>query len=206
MNLPNKLTVLRLLLVPVFMLFTYIDNVYTRFFALLIFIGAGVTDLYDGYLARKYNLITRLGIFLDPLADKLIITAALISFVGIPEAHIPAWMVVLIVGREFVITGLRALAASQGDIVGADQGGKFKTSVQTTAIITIMVVLIVNSGIAHFWDMPVPALYRAGGWRAEAAKLLDWTPYWMTFAATLFSLITGISYLRKHKELFKEAA
>jgi CDP-diacylglycerol---glycerol-3-phosphate 3-phosphatidyltransferase len=113
MNLPNRLTVLRLLLLPVFMTFTYTDNVYTRILALLIFIGAGVTDLYDGYLARKYNLITPLGVFLDPLADKLIVTAAFISFVDMPEAHVPAWMVVLIVGREFLITGLRSLAASQ---------------------------------------------------------------------------------------------
>ena len=204
MNLPNKLTVLRLILVPVFMLFTYIDNVYTRILALVIFVGAGVTDLYDGYLARKYNMVTRFGVFLDPLADKLIITAALISFVGIPEAHIPAWMVVLIVAREFVITGLRALAASQGEVVAADQGGKFKTAVQTTAILTILLVLILHSGLGHFWGMPIAELEKQPGWRAECAKLLNWSPYWMCFAATLFSLSTGISYLRKHQNLFKE--
>ena len=124
MNLPNKLTMSRLLCVPFFLVFTYTDTVWTRILALLIFIGAGITDLYDGYLARKYNLVTSLGIFLDPLADKLIVTAALIAFVGLREIHVPSWMVVLIVGREFFLTGLRALAATQGKILSADEGGK----------------------------------------------------------------------------------
>jgi len=205
MNLPNQLTILRLLFVPVFMVFTYIDNMYTRLLAFFIFIGAGVTDLCDGYLARKYNMVTALGVFLDPLADKLIITAALIAFVQIQETHVPAWMVVLIVGREFLITGLRALAASQGKIVAADEGGKFKTSIQTTAIITTLVVLIIHSAWERFFSLPVAALFRTPDWRVEAAKLLEWTPYWMIFWATVFSLVTGISYLRKHKALFQTA-
>ncbi len=206
MNVPNQLTTLRLLLVPVFMIFTYADNVYTRFLALLIFIGAGVTDLVDGYLARKYNQVTPLGIFLDPLADKLIVTSAFISFVGLPETHVPAWMVVLIVGREFLITGLRSLAASQGKIIGADEGGKFKTSVQTAAIITILVVLMINSGLEHFWGISVRRLNEFIGWQGEAVRVLQWTPYWMVFVATLFSLITGTSYLRKHKDLLLQQA
>ncbi len=206
MNLPNRLTVLRLMLFPVFMVFTYTDNVYTRSLALLIFIGAGITDLVDGYLARKYNQVTALGIFLDPLADKLIVTSAFISFVGLPETHVPAWMVVLIVGREFLITGLRSLAASQGKIISADDGGKFKTTVQTVAIITIMVVLIINSGLSHFWGTSVRKLHETTNWRSGPALVLEWTPYWMVFVATLFSLVTGTSYLRKHSDLLKEQA
>jgi CDP-diacylglycerol---glycerol-3-phosphate 3-phosphatidyltransferase len=204
MNLPNKLTVARLLCLPFFMVFTYTDNVYTRLMALLIFIGAGVTDLVDGYLARKHHLITRLGVFLDPLADKLIITAAFISFVALPEVHVPAWMVVLIVGREFLITGLRSLASSQGVVIPADDGGKFKTVVQSTAIVTILVVLIFNSMMSHFWGLTAAHLEAAGEWRATSVRLLMWIPYWMVFWATVFTLATGISYLRKHSALLKE--
>jgi CDP-diacylglycerol---glycerol-3-phosphate 3-phosphatidyltransferase len=204
MNLPNKLSVARLFCVPFFLIFTYTDNVWTRLIALGIFIGAGVTDLYDGYLARKHNLVTPLGIFLDPLADKLIVTAALIAFVELKEIHVPSWMVVLIVGREFILTGLRALAATKGNIVAADDGGKFKTSVQTVAIIMILVVLIVNSGLEHFWGITRVALHAAGGWRTDCARIFDWTPYWMSFITTVVSLGTGLSYLRKNKSLFEK--
>jgi CDP-diacylglycerol--glycerol-3-phosphate 3-phosphatidyltransferase len=204
MNLPNRLTVLRLMSVPVFMVFTYVDNVYTRLLALLIFIAAGVTDLVDGYLARKYNLVTPLGVFLDPLADKLIITAAFISFVELRETHVPAWMVVLIVGREFVLTGLRGVAATQGRSVPADDGGKFKTAVQNAAVITILVGLILTSGLQQFWGLSTDALLHSGGWRGDVLRLLDWVPYWMVFAATLASLVTGVSYLHRHWDLLRE--
>jgi CDP-diacylglycerol--glycerol-3-phosphate 3-phosphatidyltransferase len=201
-NLPNKLTVARLFCVPVFMVFTLVDNVHTRVLALVVFIGAGVTDLVDGYLARKYNQVTSLGVFLDPLADKLIIAAALVAFVELPETHVPAWMVVMIIGREFLITGLRALAASQGQIMAADQGGKFKTSVQTAAIITTLTVLIWNSALARFTTLR-PLIFSGGtGWRAEAAGIMEWTPYFMALAATYFSLQTGVGYLYRHRRLF----
>ncbi|HOW28027.1 MAG TPA: CDP-diacylglycerol--glycerol-3-phosphate 3-phosphatidyltransferase [Elusimicrobiota bacterium] len=206
MNLPNRLTIIRLFCVPVFMVFTYTDNVYTRVLALLIFIGAGVTDLYDGYLARKYNMVTSLGMFLDPLADKMIVTAAFISFVELPEVNVPAWMVVLIVGREFFMTGLRSLAASKGQDIPADHMGKFKTTVQNTTIITIMVILIINSSLTHFWQISRAQFHLHIGWRFVAVRILDWTPYWMMFLATLFTLISGISYFRKNLPLLKSAA
>src|SRR5207244_13567606 len=113
-NRPNQLTLLRLLLIPFFLVFTINDNVYTRVSALLIFIAASLTDLYDGRLARARGEVTTLGTFLDPLPDKLLISSAFIAFVEIPEIHVPAWMVVLIIGREFLITGLRTLAVSYG--------------------------------------------------------------------------------------------
>jgi CDP-diacylglycerol--glycerol-3-phosphate 3-phosphatidyltransferase len=204
MNLPNKLSLARLCCVPFFLVFTYVDNVWTRILALLIFIGAGVTDLYDGHLARKYNMVTSLGIFLDPLADKLIVTAALISFVELREIHVPAWMVVLIVGREFVLTGLRALAAAEGRILAADDGGKFKTSVQITAIIAVLAVLIINSGWESFFGITREALIQTADWKADCARVLDWMPYWMVFVATLVSIGTGVSYLRKNKSLFEK--
>lgn len=206
MNLPNRLSIARLLSVPFFMAFTYIDNVYARVGALLIFVGAGVTDLVDGYIARKRNLVTNLGIFLDPLADKLIITAAFILFVEIRALHIPSWMVVAIVGREFLITGLRGVAASRGTMVPADEGGKFKTSVQNTAIITILMGLIFTSGWERFWGYSIEGLYALGGWRGDLARMVDWIPYWMVFASTVISVVTGVSYLWRHRNLLREDA
>jgi len=205
MNLPNRLTVLRLILVFPFMVFTYTDNVYTRLMALLIFIGAGVTDLYDGYLARKFNMTTPLGAILDPLADKLIVTAAFIAFVELREVHVPAWMVVLIVGREFLITGLRSLAFAQGVTVAADDGGKLKTALQSTAIIAILLVLITNSSLSTFAGLSVAELHESPTWRSVPTRILEWAPYWMVFVATLFSLITGVSYLRKNMPILQKS-
>jgi CDP-diacylglycerol--glycerol-3-phosphate 3-phosphatidyltransferase len=188
------------------MVFTVHDTVLTRVLALLVFIAAGITDLVDGYLARKHNMVTALGIFLDPLADKLIITAAFIAFVEIPALHVPSWMVVAIVGREFLITGLRAVAASQGKIVPADDGGKFKTSVQNAAIITILVALIVMSGLETYAGVTTEALHGSGGWRAFCAQIIDWVPFWMVFAATVFSTATGVNYVWRHRQLLRDAS
>lgn len=206
MNLPNRLSIARLMSVPFFMAFTYVDNVYARVGALLIFAGAGITDLVDGYIARKRNLVTNLGIFLDPLADKLIITAAFILFVEIRSLHIPSWMVVAIVGREFLITGLRGVAASRGTLVPADEGGKFKTSVQNSAIITILMGLIITSGWERFGGIGLEGLIALGGWRADMARVVDWTPYGMVFASTAISVVTGVSYLWRHRHLLREGA
>ncbi|MBK8870411.1 MAG: CDP-diacylglycerol--glycerol-3-phosphate 3-phosphatidyltransferase [Elusimicrobia bacterium] len=206
LNVPNQLSVARLLAVPFFMGLAYVDNVYARVGALLIFVGAGVTDLVDGYLARKHNLVTNLGIFLDPLADKMIITAAFILFVEIPSLRIPSWMVVAIVGREFLITGLRGVAASQGTLVPADAGGKFKTSVQNAAIITTLLALIVTSGWERFAGVDAADLLARGGWRADAARVVGAVPLAMVLAATVVSVWTGASYLWRHRQLLKESA
>ncbi len=195
----------RLAAVPFFMGLAYVDNVYARVGALVIFIGAGVTDLVDGYLARKHNLVTNLGVFLDPLADKLIITAAFILFVEIPSLRIPSWMVVAIVGREFLITGLRGVAASRGTLVPADAGGKFKTSVQNAAIITTLMALIVTSGWDHFGGTVLGDLLAGGGWRADAARVVTVVPKAMVLAATVVSVWTGAVYLWRHRQLLKES-
>lgn len=204
MNLPNKLTIGRLLATPVFMAFVLQDNVYSRVAALLFFIAAGVTDLVDGYLARKHNLVTPLGVFLDPLADKLIITGAFIAFVEVRELHVPAWMVVAIVGREFLITGLRGVAATHGSVLAADDGGKFKTSVQNTAIITILVAMISRSALAHFAGISMDDLAARGAWAAAVGRTLEFIPFWMMFGATLASVHTGVRYLVRHAHLLRE--
>ncbi|MBI3292878.1 MAG: CDP-diacylglycerol--glycerol-3-phosphate 3-phosphatidyltransferase, partial [Elusimicrobia bacterium] len=136
MTAANRLTMLRLCLIPLFLIVVVQDRFWTRFMALLLFSGAAVTDLYDGIIARRTRSVTTVGILLDPVADKLLISAALIVFVQLPELHIPAWMVILILSREFLITGLRSVAAARGQVLEAEKAGKFKTTSQVVSIIT----------------------------------------------------------------------
>lgn len=134
MNLPNKLTVLRVILIPFFIYFL----MYTpyKYAALAIFIVASLTDLLDGKIARKYNLVTNFGKFMDPLADKLLVCAALICFVE--QSVLPSWMVIIIISREFIISGFRLVAVEQGVVIAANYWGKVKTTCQM-----IMIVLLV---------------------------------------------------------------
>lgn len=202
MNLANKLTLSRLILVPVFLIFTIIDTVWTRLSALLIFIVAALTDLCDGYFARKYQQVTDFGKLLDPLADKLLISAALVCFVSLKELQIPPWMIALIIGREFLITGLRLVAISKGKIISADRSGKFKTSFQLTTVIAILLILCMSSALNHFCHIEPTELLQKSGWSYFAGALLVWLPYWLVFITTLFTLISGFSYLRRNHYLF----
>ena len=203
-NLATKLTLIRIGVVPVFMLFLFLDNFYARVTALLIFIGAGITDLYDGAIARRTNTITTIGTFLDPLADKLIMSAAFISFVEHPEINIPAWMVVCIISREFIITGLRSVAASRGKIISADVSGKVKASSQVSVIIAILIILIVNSMLEYFWQINVQQWVYALDWRRMVGLILLKLPWWMMLIVTFLTLYSGISYIHKNWEVIAE--
>ena len=142
MNLPNKLTVLRVILIPFFVaavLFDEGDSQIFRYLAASIFIVASLTDMLDGKIARKYNVVTNFGKFMDPLADKLLVCAALICLVELEQ--LPAWMVIVIVSREFIISGFRLVAAEQGIVIAASYWGKFKTTFQMIAIILMIVDL-----------------------------------------------------------------
>lgn len=148
MNLPNKITLSRICLIPIFIIILSIpldlgawnigatDLPITHFIAALIFIIASTTDWLDGYVARKYQLITNMGKFLDPLADKLLVSAAFILIVELGLA--PAWVVILIISREFAVTGLRLVAAGEGIVLAASKMGKLKTVSQILAIILLL--------------------------------------------------------------------
>lgn len=139
MNLPNKLTVLRVILIPFFVLALLAagGNIQMlRYLAAAIFIVASLTDMLDGKIARKYNLVTNFGKFMDPLADKLLVCSALICLVELGQ--LPAWMVIIIVSREFIISGFRLVAAEQGIVIAASYWGKFKTTFQMIAVILMM--------------------------------------------------------------------
>ena len=202
MNLANKLTMLRVLLVPVFIILMIINSFWTSILALLVFIAASITDYFDGVIARKQNMITTFGIFLDPLADKLLVTSAFISFVGIYTLNIPAWMVICIIAREFIITGLRSIAASKNIIIPASMAGKVKTTSQMIAIITILVILVVNATLTKFFFITPYELLELNGWQQILGIILIHAPYWLMLIATIFTLYSGISYLISHKKIF----
>ena len=135
-NLPNSLTLFRIACIPVLVLLLFFPHKATSFLAALVFGLASLSDLLDGFLARRQQLVTTFGKFLDPLADKLVVSAALIMF--IPLGRAPAWMVVVIVGRELAITGLRSMALSEGKVISADELGKKKMVFQIVAILGLL--------------------------------------------------------------------
>ena len=140
MNLPNKLTILRVIMIPffVFFLLSGVGGSASKWIALVIFAAASITDTLDGYIARRDNLITDFGKFMDPLADKLLVCSALICFVELDK--LPAWMVIIIIAREFIISGFRLVASDNGIVIAASWWGKIKTTVQ----MVMSVFLIVN--------------------------------------------------------------
>lgn len=147
MNLANKLTLFRVALVPFFLLFMALDIPYSKVIATSIFIIASITDQLDGYVARSRNQITDFGKFMDPLADKLLVISALISLV---ELHmIGAWVVVVIISREFAVSGLRTLAASDGTVIAASVWGKLKTVIQMITIIWLLIFMKQNNNVIY---------------------------------------------------------
>ena len=152
MNLPNKLTLFRVCTIPFFVVFMEFDILgdYSKFVAVALFIVASITDALDGHIARKYNLVTNFGKFMDPLADKLLVSAALICLSG----RIPAWIIVVIISRELIISGFRTIAADNGVVIAASYWGKVKTVFQM--IMIIWLILDLNSFVVkHTIDVPV---------------------------------------------------
>lgn len=139
MNLPNKLTTLRVIMIPFFVFFLLWQNGENRTFrmiALALFIIASLTDLLDGKIARKYNLVTNFGKFMDPLADKLLVCSALICLIELNA--LPAWMVIVIISREFIISGFRLVASDNGVVIAASYWGKFKTTFQMVSVVLLI--------------------------------------------------------------------
>lgn len=138
MNLPNRLTILRTLMIPVFLFFLLTDYAgnCSKWIAVIVFILASLTDFLDGHIARKYNLVTNFGKFMDPLADKLLVCSALICLIQLGQ--LPAWMVIIIVSREFIISGFRLVASDNGVVIAANYWGKFKTVSQMAMIIVLI--------------------------------------------------------------------
>jgi CDP-diacylglycerol--glycerol-3-phosphate 3-phosphatidyltransferase len=212
MNLANKLTLARVLMVPVFACFLSLNNLFGNCCSLLIFILAAITDWYDGRIARDRNMVSTLGKFADPLADKMIVSAAFISFVGIPSLHIPAWIVILIICREFAVTGLRLVAVSVGVVIHASDGGKVKTVLQMGTIITILLILCLRSYVECIPDCVIQ--FECLGNNLIGSNYMEWTICWMLIIEWLplslmlivaaITTISGIEYLMKHRRILYE--
>lgn len=137
MNTPNKLTLLRIIMIPFFVVFMLVDfGPWSKWAALAIFVVASLTDTLDGYLARRDHLVTNFGKFMDPLADKLLVCSAMICMIEL--GHLPSWVVIVIIGREFVISGFRLIASDNGVVIAANYWGKIKTVCQMVMIIVLI--------------------------------------------------------------------
>ena len=173
MNLPNKLTMLRIILIPVFMGVLYWGFPGADYIALAIFIIASLTDLLDGKIARKYNLVTDFGKFADPLADKMLVTAAMLWFVEFGQ--MPAWALLIVVVREFAVSGLRMIASDKGRVIAAGWSGKVKTASTMVCIVLMF--------------LPIPSIVNT---------ICVWV-------ITLTTLYSGVEYFMKNKDVIQSA-
>ena len=178
MNLPNKLTIFRVILIPFFVFFMlapyFPDN--GKYIAVAIFIIASLTDMLDGKIARKYNLVTNFGKFMDPLADKLLVCSAMICLVA--TGQLASWIVIIIISREFIISGFRLIAADNGIVIAASYWGKFKTVFQMLMII-VLILDIQNAGFRVLGVI-------------------------LTYVALILTVVSLIDYIVKNKQVLKE--
>jgi CDP-diacylglycerol--glycerol-3-phosphate 3-phosphatidyltransferase len=177
MNLPNKITLFRVAMIPLFVIFMLVSGIPSgNYIAAAVFLIAALSDLLDGYIARKHNLVTNFGKFMDPLADKLLVSSALICFVEL--RLVPAWVVIIIIAREFIISGFRLIASDNGVVIAASWWGKLKTNVQ----MVMSVMLIINL------DNPF-------------INILEQIAIYLALVLTVISLI---DYMIKNKNVLKE--
>ena len=177
MNLPNKITIFRVCMIPIFLVFMLVPTIpQGRYIAAAIFILAALSDLLDGYIARKHNLVTNFGKFMDPLADKLLVSSALICLVEL--SLLPAWIVIVFFAREFIISGFRLIASDNGVVIAAGWWGKLKTTVQ----MVMSIMLIINLDVPFINLLEQIAIY----------------------AAAALTIISLIDYMIQNKNVLKE--
>jgi CDP-diacylglycerol--glycerol-3-phosphate 3-phosphatidyltransferase len=199
-NSANLVTMSRIVVTPLFLIFIFRDELWAKWTAGLLFAWGAISDYLDGYLARKYNLKTDFGALLDPFADKILIVSVFVSFVALDL--VPAWMVVIIVAREFLITGLRQMAQSQNVIIAASRTGKHKTVSQIVAISFILAIICAQATVEAYqgkWDLFVARLGAMGDW---LDNVVWYGPYWLMFYATVMSIISGVDYVVRNRNIW----
>ncbi len=181
MNLPNKISMFRVILIPVLVVFYYLyvelQNDTFAYFLAPIFIVASLTDFLDGYIARSRNLVTTFGKFIDPLADKLIVMAALIVMNGL--GYVPIWVTIVILSREFIVTGIRLVAVGEGKVIAAGKLGKYKTATTMVALVLLLLFPV--------WDI-----------------LAD-VGLWLLYVGVILTVISGVDYFVKNKEIIMKS-
>lgn len=200
MNLPNKLTISRVVMIPVFILFFYLNFTGHYFVALAVFAIASLTDLLDGKIARKYGLVTNLGKFLDPIADKVLVLSALVVFLTKPEIFVTAagmgeWTLIVagcgvavILAREIIVSGFRMVAASAGIVIAADIFGKYKTTFQDVAV----VLLLISAGVFELGTFDF------------GDEVINYVGLAAFAIAVILTVVSGINYIVKNIEVLKK--
>jgi CDP-diacylglycerol--glycerol-3-phosphate 3-phosphatidyltransferase len=183
LNLPNAITMARIVVIPFFILLTFYGDPISSFWSAVIYAAAAISDVLDGELARRRNLVTVLGKFLDPLADKLIVMAALVMLVRL--GRVASGLVIALLAREFIVTGLRSIAASEGMVIAAGQGGKWKTALQLTGIITLLVHYTYTLDFVF--------------WKVEAN--FNRVGTWLLWLALIASVVSAGQYIKGFFEL-----
>lgn len=183
LNTPNRLTLLRIVLIPVFVVFALLRTQWAQYVALLIYILACITDMLDGRIARARNLVTNFGKFADPIADKLLVMSALVVLVA--SGRMPAWVCIVMLAREFIISGLRLVAAGNGRVIAAGKLGKLKTVFQMSATIALMLLV------------PVTGKALLGRFGVVLANVL-------MYIATVLTIVSGAEYILNNRDCIRE--
>jgi len=194
MNLPNQLTLARVVMVPLFVMLLSFHHWICYLIGYIVFAAAAITDYWDGKIARSRNLVTNFGKLLDPVADKVLLTAGFIMLMvlptpqdkGILSLHIPGWTVVAILAREFLVTGVRSLAASEGVVIAANKFGKAKAAIQMVYVFVFLFLAIAEQFVV-WWLPGIEAYYRAG---------MVWSSYIAIAAVAVYTVYSGVQFMR----------
>ena len=184
MNLPNKLTILRACMIPVFVVLALMTPFWAQLTAAIVFALASFTDYLDGHIARKHNLVTNFGKFMDPIADKLLVMSAFVVLVG--QGRMPSWACIIVLGREFVISGFRLVAADAGRVIAAGPLGKIKTVTQMAAVLLLLLLSPVTGD--------APLLGEGGKVFADVVM----------YISTFFSLVSCVDYITRNRDCLKD--
>ena len=188
MNLPNKLTLVRIALIPVFVLLMYFENLWCQLAAALIFIAASITDYLDGEIARKNNLVTNFGKFADPIADKMLVMSAFIMLVA--QGRMPAWVCIIFLAREFAVSGFRLVAAGGGKVIAAGMLGKIKTVTQMIAAVALILFVPCNRTMDAML-----------GWFGDFGQVIANI---MMYVMTVMTVWSGADYIYKNRHFIKD--
>lgn len=193
MNTPNKLTIIRMVLVPIFMLLLLWQFKWHSLAALLVFIAASLTDMFDGKIARKRGLVTDFGKFLDPIADKMLTTAAFLGFICLDIGYGVVWVTLIVLLREFTVSSVRMIAAARGKVIAADKWGKVKTVVQMVSIIMALTFEVLKEALMSF-GVSDNILKLTGTITGIAVTAAIWI-------SAVLTVVSGLNYIFKNKEL-----